>query len=123
MIRRVSLEIIADFTEPHDGPPGVTLRRRGRPGADGVYMPMLRYSDHPTNGLELDEADRVALSLPPCEAVNGGTHLCLVTEAHAQRTGVLPRAPTKWAELVEAEWQAMSGEGPSVPVAIACGGA
>ena len=109
---RISLEIMGEYTAD---PPGVVLRRREQPGAAGVYLPLLQHSDAPAHGLELDEAQRLALQLPPCEAVNGGTHLCIVTEAHAHATGVLPRAPQCWDELVAAEWQAMGGDGPSVP--------
>lgn len=54
--------------------------------------------------LELTEEERLALGLPACEAVTGGTALCLA-RADKAATGVVPTpsAPTCWDELVSAE--------------------
>lgn len=64
--------------------------------------------------LELDEGHRIALGLPPCEAVTGGTALCLARSDKAATGEVpTPSAPTCWAELVSAELWAMGWLGRS----------
>lgn len=59
---------------------------------------------HPAIMLELSEEQRLALGLPACEAVTGGTALCL---AHVDRlaTGEVeePTAPTDFGKLMAAE--------------------
>lgn len=108
---RISAEVMGIFTE---NPLVVTLSRRDGLGGE-VVMPLLRYNDSLTCGLELDEAQRIALCLPECQAVNGGSHLTLWTEGLCELRGRIPRAPTCWKELVEAELMAMSGLGPDAP--------
>lgn len=62
--------------------------------------------------LELTEDHRIALGLPPCEAVTGGTALCLAREDKIDVVP-LPTAPTCWDELVSAELWPMSWLGQS----------
>lgn len=54
--------------------------------------------------LELSQEDRELLDLPDCEALTGGTALCLAREDMVQSGEVvLPSAPTCWNELADAE--------------------
>jgi hypothetical protein len=108
---RISAEIICIFTER---PLVVTLSRRDGRGSD-VVMPLLRYNDSPTCGIELDADQRAALLLPLCDARNGGSHLTLWMEGLCEARQRIPRAPTCWKELVEAELMAITGVGPDAP--------
>lgn len=61
-------------------------------------------SKHPAIMLELSKADRLTLGLPECEAVTGGTALCLANVDRLDAFEVEePTAPTKFSELIEAE--------------------
>lgn len=59
---------------------------------------------HPAIMLELSEAARIALGLPECEAVTGGTALCLANVDRLDAGEVdEPTAPTNFSELIDAE--------------------
>jgi hypothetical protein len=84
-------------------PTGAMELRHRTTGAT-IEMPLRRESEAWAIMLELDGAARLALGLPTCEAVTGGTALCLGrADKVADGTVPLPKAPTCWDELVEAE--------------------
>lgn len=70
---------------------GTVIQQRTRPGAKLAAAIMLELAEH----------ERQQLGLPDCEAVTGGTALCL--RASSRPDIPLPAAPRSWSELVAAE--------------------
>ncbi len=80
---------------------GGTYRLEGPAGV--AYVPA-RSGNAWAIMLELDESTRVRLGLPACDAVNGGTALCLGREDKVlDGTVPWPSAPRNWDELAAAE--------------------
>lgn len=108
----VSDTIVLHCEDPASVRPAIILVRAGADGAKVVHSELRRHTNAFAIMIELTEQERLILDLPSCEAVNGGTALCLGrVDKVKDGTVPMPTASTCWDELVAAELRPMTWMG------------